>query len=253
LAISKVWINHQTDTVRAQDLTKMPLELLSQLPDFVGKDQFGKKLVLSEFSKGRWTVVFSYPQDFTPICSTEMATFARMQQDFAKRNCSLIGISADSSESHATWVKDIETLSKVKVDFPMIADESGEIIQSLGLALRSLNKDGEKRTKTKVTPSRTLYIVDPEQIVQFVQVMPQNTGRNVTEILRVLDSLQLSVLQSSIGTPAGWTVGSDVVILPDASTEEVSRIRKIAGKLNSPFPYLRFAPLNPLRKEGEVA
>jgi alkyl hydroperoxide reductase subunit AhpC len=234
---------------------KMPLELLSKLPNFGGKDQLGQAFDFYSFSGEKWCVVWSYPHDFTPVCSTEMAAFAAFQDEFERRNCKLVAVSTDSFESHARWLLDIASLSKAEVRFPVIADESNLIVRDLGFSVRVRDEISStaKRLREKEVTSRCLYILDSNKTIQFVQVMPFNTGRDLNEIFRVLDSLQLSVLQEFVATPADWKVGNEVVILPNATEEDLTRIHGLSESLRSPFPYLRFAPLKPLvAEETEV-
>jgi alkyl hydroperoxide reductase subunit AhpC len=223
----------------------MPLDLFSTLPSVEGKDQHGIAFDFKSHCKGRWAVIFSYPADFTPVCSTEMIAFSKLQPEFERRNCRIVGISPDSSESHARWLKDVESLSQSEVIFPVVADVDGIAIKTLKMSA-VLRANESKRTKTEIT-TRCLYIVDSEDIVQFVQVMPQNTGRDLAEILRVLDSVQLSTLRQVIATPADWQIGSEVVILPHATEDDVKN--QLDGSMTRTlFPYLRFAQL----KQEEV-
>ena len=216
---------------------KMVLEFLDELPTFCGRDQDGTDVKIEDDIAESWYVIFSYPADFTPICTTEISEFARAQEQFAKRNCRIIGISSDSIDSHRAWISDIQTLSNAEIKFPIIADEDGSVLSSLGLLMHSRSGNRTKRARA-VSPLRGLYIIDPERRVQFVQIMPQSTGRNLSEIIRVLDSLQLSRMQRHLGTPAGWEKGQDAVLLSGET------IQNEEGKPNasehSVFTYLKF-------------
>jgi len=221
----------------------MPLDILSPLPRFSGLDQNNKLVDAFDYSQGKWLIIFTYPADFTPVCSTEMVSFSKSQVEFEKRNSRLLGCSRDSVSSHARWLKDIKTISGIPVNFPVIADEDGEIVEKLRCVVPGHRSgSNEKRQKLDMV-TRSLYIVDPNHTIQYVQVMPQNTGRDLSEILRVLDSVQLSTLREVVATPADWRAGHDVVLLPDAKESDVQLKLENAVNKSTRFPYLRFVQL----------
>ena len=222
----------------------MPLNILSECPSFSAKTQEGADFNFEEYASGSWVVLFSYPSDFTPVCSTEMADFARNHVEFKKRNCKVVGISTDSSESHLRWLDDVRKLGKHDVDFPVLSDETGEALDVLGLLqVQTANRETSKRTCGVISAVRGLYILNPAMTVQYVQIMPPAAGRNLHEIIRVLDAVQLSTLQN-IATPAGWQAGQDVVLLPEASdSSKEATLQKINGPVNVVFPYLKFVQL----------
>lgn len=223
----------------------MPLELYSQVPEFEGKTQDGSSFESCiTLRDGSWTVLFSYPSDFTPICSTEISAFAQLQQEFEKRNCNLVALSTDSVQSHADWIKDVEAMTKntVKVTFPIVADEDGKILDSLKMRVHAPPPKSEqdqqqaKRSKNNLITTRTTYIIDPNGIICYVAVNPTNAGRNIEDLIRVLDGIQLANMKETLGTPANWRVGQDVVLLPNA--EHGNGTRPVVTKRY--FPYLEF-------------
>jgi len=218
----------------------MPLGIYSEVPNFALCELDSVEIDFREFNEGSWVVLFSYPSDFTPICSTEILELARNREEFARRNCKVIGISMDSRESHQSWIKDLQRVSNVKIDFPLVADERAEVLRLLGLSIEKEANHSTKRRKVSQGPVRGLYIIDPHGSVEYVQIMPHSTGRSVSEILRVLDSLQLSSLRTFLGTPAEWQSGHNAVLLSDSVDEkEVGEI----GAIQSVFPYLKFIQL----------
>jgi len=230
-----------------QFLPKMVLNVLARCPEFTGRSHEGTDVAFVEHAKDSWVVIFSYPSDFTPICTTEILQFAQNQMEFERRGCRLIGISLDSAESHKRWLSDIQTISKIEVKFPVIADENECVLRALELLLETGITEPflrEKKGRNRGIPSRGLYIVDPDGIVQYVQIMPHSAGRNITEILRVLDALQFSRLQNSLGTPAGWQSGQDAVLL-STGQEEGGLQEQYGDKITERviFPYLRFVHL----------
>ena len=227
----------------------MPLTILSECPSFEAKTQDGAPFEFKSFANGSWVVLFSYPADFTPVCSTEMADFAKNHSEFKNRNCKVVGISSDSVESHKRWLEDVKKLSKHEIDFPVLSDENGEALTTLGLTYVEKMKSGleepTKRQRNVVNPVRGLYIISPSMAIQYVQIMPPSAGRNLDEVLRVLDAVQLSALQN-IATPAGWHTGQDVVLLPDNAKANEDKSREganVSGKVKVVFPYLKFVQL----------
>ena len=187
---------------------------------------------LNAFCRGHYTLIFSYPQDSTPICTSEMVDLIRRQQAFQARGCNAVAISNDSKQSHLSWLADIEQIASAQVWFPVLADEHMLLSNALLLA-----------PKNKRITFRTSYLVDPEGHVCYVQQVPQNTGRDFGEILRVLDSCQVNLTLRAVGTPANWQRGDDVVILPNSGGLSPSQVNRLIPKV-APVSYLQYASIS---------
>lgn len=168
------------------------------------------KIEFSEFNKGSWVVLFSHPADFTPVCTTEFSAFAMKQDEFAKRNVKLLGLSIDSVYSHIAWVKDIENTFEVKINFPVIADLSAEVASLYNMIHPPVSD---------VHAIRCVYIIDPKGVIRFVVNYPLGVGRNIGEIIRTIDAIQL-VDKEGIATPANWDIGEEVIIPPPLTMQE---------------------------------
>ena len=211
-----------------------PLLLGDEIPNFSCKTQKGE-IVLHDYITGGWTVLFSYPTDFTPVCTTEFGMLAKLAPEFSARNCKVIGLSIDSVDSHEAWIKDVNETQDTEVEFPIIADEKGEIARSLGMC----PPQAPHAVSGEVTV-RALYIISPQRTVQMKMTYPTNVGRNFYEVLRCLDALQLSEYHQ-VGTPANWKNGEDVLILPHV--DDVAA-KDLFPKGFTPIkPYLRVTPM----------
>jgi alkyl hydroperoxide reductase subunit AhpC len=178
-----------------------------------------------------WCVFFSHPKDFTPVCTTELGEAARLKGDFEKRNVKIIGLSEDGLESHRGWIKDINETSKTKVNFPMIADANGKIAELYGMIHPNAND---------TFTVRSVFIIDPDKKVRLMMTYPASCGRNFAEILRVIDSLQLTTYHS-VATPVNWKPGDDCVIAPSITDPEELK-RKFPKGWKELKPYLRMTP-----------
>jgi len=185
-------------------------------PPFQAESTHGT-IRLEDF-KGNWLILFSHPADFTPVCTTEFIEFAKLHPEFKRRNVELLGLSIDSTYSHIAWVRSIETLFKLNILFPVIAHLNKEVAMLYGLIM-----PGESKTET----SRCVFIIDPNQIVRAMIYYPLTTGRNMDEILRVIDALQTTD-KHGVATPANWRPG-EKVILPSPKTVEGAQERLKAG------------------------
>lgn len=188
-----------------------------------------------EFVGDSWTVLFSHPADFTPVCTTELGAFSTLKDEFSKRNTKLIGLSADPVESHEKWVKDIEEAATQgqKFDFPIIADKDREVAYLYDM----VDEEGFKNlSKGPVFTIRNVFIIDPKKKVRLFMVYPASTGRNTAEVLRVLDALQMTD-RTGLVTPVDWTQGSDVIVPPSVSTEDA---KAKYGDVKEVKSYLRF-------------
>ncbi len=185
-------------------------------PDFEAPTTFGV-LRLSDF-KGSWLVLFSHPADFTPVCTTEFMAFAKIQPDLKKRGVELLGLSVDSITSHIAWARNIEEKTGVKLNFPIIADLNKEVSTKFGMV-----HPGQSKTETV----RCVFIIDPNQVIRLILYYPLSTGRNMDEIIRVIDALQIADA-NKVATPANWRPG-EMVIVPPPQTQEMAEDRMKQG------------------------
>jgi len=206
------------------------LELNGPAPDFQANTTHGP-IRLSEWQKGRWVIFFSHPADFTPVCTTELGLTAKLASEFDKRNVKTIALSVDSAESHQEWIKDINETQAASVGFPILADGDRKVS-----ALYDMIHPNASETFTV----RSLFVIDPKKKVRLIITYPASTGRNFDEVLRVIDSLQLTD-SHSVATPGNWKQGDDVVIVPSLKDEEVIR-QKFPKGYKALRPYLRLTP-----------
>lgn len=208
------------------------VEVGDEAPDFKANTQIGE-ISFHDYITGGWTIFFSHPSDFTPVCTTEFGMLAKLQDEYDARNCKIIGLSIDSVASHEAWIRDVNETQDTKVTFPVIADEGAKVADLFGMA---------KKTKAgkNIITNRTLLIIDPQRQVQLRMTYPSNTGRNFYEVIRVLDSLQLTEYHQ-VGTPANWKNGEDVVVLADV-TDEAAKVAFPKG-FTTIKPYLRITPM----------
>jgi alkyl hydroperoxide reductase subunit AhpC len=207
----------------------MSLRLGDKAPDFQAKTSAGK-IDFYEYLGDSWGVLFSHPGDYTPVCTTELGKTASLKDEFDKRNVKVIALSVDSVEQHQGWINDINETQNVEVTFPIIADESREISEAYDMIHPNASVNAT---------IRSLFIIDPNKIVKLIISYPASTGRNFQEILRVIDSLQLTAY-NSVATPADWKDGEDVVVLPSIKTEDIAA--KFPKGFTEVKPYLRMTP-----------
>jgi len=169
--------------------------------------------------KGSWLILFSHPADFTPVCTTEFIEFAKLHPEFTRRNVELLGLSIDSTYSHIAWVRSIEALFKVTIPFPVIADLNKDVATLYGMIM-----PGESKTET----SRCVFVIDPNQIIRAMIYYPLTTGRNMDEILRVIDALQTTD-KHGVATPANWRPGDDVIVPPPKTVEGAAERMQMPG------------------------
>ncbi|EPQ61802.1 Bgt-2635 [Blumeria graminis f. sp. tritici] len=216
------------------------LRLGSIAPNFQAETTQGT-IDFHEFIGNSWVILFSHPEDYTPICTTELGAFAKLEPEFTKRNVKLIGLSANTVESHGGWIKDIEEISCCKLNFPIIGDKDRKI----SYAYDMLDHQDVTNVDSKgiAFTIRSVFVIDPNKVIRLILSYPASTGRNTAEILRVIDSLQTGD-RHRINTPINWIPGDDVVVHPSLTDEEAqSRF----PELRIVKPYLRFTPL-PLEK-----
>ena len=207
----------------------MTLQLGDTAPDFTAETTEGG-LSFHKWLGDQWGVLFSHPKDFTPVCTTELGETARLKEDFARRNAKIIGLSVDPVDSHRRWEADIEETQGQRVNFPIIADPEHAVADLYGMI---------HPNASDTTTVRSVYVIDPNKKVRLTITYPASTGRNFNEILRVLDSLQLTD-NYSVSTPVNWAAGDDVIISPALSDDE-ARERFPKG-FTTLKPYLRVTP-----------
>lgn len=208
----------------------MTLRLGDTAPDFEQDSTIGK-IRFHEWIGDSWAVLFSHPADYTPVCTTELGLTAKLKSDFDKRNVKAIGLSVDSAEKHAGWIKDIEETQNCSVDFPIIADLDKKVA-----TLYDMIHPNQSDTVTV----RSLFIIDPKKKVRLIISYPLSTGRNFDEVLRVIDALQLTD-KYTVATPGNWKNGDDVIIPLTIKDEEVIK-QKFPKGYKAPRPYLRITP-----------
>ena len=216
----------------------MSLRLGDIAPNFTADTTQGT-INFHEWIGDGWAILFSHPKDFTPVCTTELGTMARMQPEFTKRNCKIIGISVDPVESHLKWEKDIEETQGATVNYPMIGDPNLEIAKLYDMLPASETGTSDGRTAATNQTVRSVFIVGPDKKIKLQLTYPMTTGRNFNEILRVLDSMQLTA-SHKVATPANWEKGEDVIIVTSVSNEETATIYPDGWKTVK--PYLRIVP-----------
>jgi alkyl hydroperoxide reductase subunit AhpC len=208
----------------------MSLRLGDTAPDFVQESSEGT-IRFHEWLGDSWGVLFSHPADFTPVCTTELGLTAKLKDEFAKRNVKVIALSVDPVESHKKWIEDINDTQKTKVNFPIIADGDRKVS-----TLYDMIHPNASATATV----RSLFIIDPKKVIRLIITYPASTGRNFDEVLRVIDSLQLTEYHS-VATPGNWKNGEDVVIVPSLQDPEVIK-QKFPKGYKMLRPYLRMTP-----------
>lgn len=208
----------------------MSLRLGDVAPNFTAQTTEGE-IDFYEYLGNHWGILFSHPADYTPVCTTELGRTALLKEEFAKRNVKVLAVSVDPLEKHKGWVNDINETQNCTVDFPIIADESREVAE-----LYDMIHPNASATATV----RSLFVIAPDKTVKLMIIYPASTGRNFFEVLRVVDSLQLTS-KHSLATPANWQQGEDAIVVPAVSTEDA--IKKFPKGVKVVKPYLRYTPV----------
>ena len=216
----------------------MALRIGDVAPDFTAETTEGR-ISFHEWLGDSWGVLFSHPKDFTPVCTTELGAMARMKPEFDKRNTKIIGLSVDPVDNHARWAIDIQESQGFAPNFPMIGDTTLDIAKMYDMLPASTEGTCEGRTAMTNQTVRTVYVVGPDKKVKLMIVYPMTTGRNFHEILRVIDSLQLTA-NHKVATPANWEPGEDVIIAGSVSDDDARKVYPQGWR--APRPYLRFVP-----------
>src|ERR1700730_6544839 len=217
---------------------KMALRLGDIAPDFTADTTQGP-IRFHEWIGDGWAVLFSHPKDFTPVCTTELGAMAQLQPEFAKRNAKILAVSVDPVSDHVKWQSDIEETQGAKVNYPMIGDPQLKIAKLYGMLPAAAGETSEGRTPNDNATVRTVFVVGPDKKIKLQLSYPMSTGRNFDEILRVIDSMQLTA-KHKVATPVNWKNGDEVIILPSVSNEEAQQ--KYPGGWKARKPYLRIVP-----------
>ena len=216
----------------------MALHIGDDAPDFTSETTEGS-INFHEWIGAGWVILFSHPKDFTPVCTTELGYAAQLKPDFEKRNCKIIGLSVDSVDDHAEWSKDIEETQGHAVNYPLIGDTDLKIAKLYDMLQPNASGEAKDRTPADNQTVRSVFIIGPDKKVKAMLTYPMSTGRNFDEILRILDSCQLTA-KHKVATPVNWKQGEDVIIVPAVSDDEAKE--KYPDGWVSPKPYIRIVP-----------
>ena len=216
----------------------MTLKINSMAPDFTANTQEGN-ISFHEWLGDNWGVLFSHPKDFTPVCTTELGTLAKMKPEFDARNVKVIGLSVDPVSDHIKWLEDIKDVTGSKPNYPIIADERLEVAKLYNMLEDDAGVESMGRTAVDNQTVRTVFIIRPDKRIGLFLTYPMATGRNFNEILRAIDSMQLTVTHK-VATPANWNKGEDVIIVPAVKDEEAKKLYPNGWKTLK--PYLRKVP-----------
>ncbi|MBL0371536.1 peroxiredoxin [Rhizobium sp. KVB221] len=216
----------------------MALALNDIAPDFEAETTEGK-IRFHEWVGDSWAVLFSHPKDFTPVCTTELGYMARIKPEFDKRGVKIIGLSVDPLDRHSGWAGDIEETQGFAPNFPMIADGDFNVSKLYGMLPAAVSGDPTQRTPADNQTVRNVFVVGPDKKVKLILIYPMTTGRNFDEVLRVIDSLQLTA-KHRVATPVNWKHGDDVIIAGSVSDEEAKKLYPQGW--SAPKPYIRIVP-----------
>lgn len=219
-------------------MANAPLTIGTVVPDFEADTTEGK-IKFHDWIGDSWAVLFSHPKDFTPVCTTELGYMARIKPEFDKRNVKIIGLSVDPVASHAKWADDIKETQGHAVNYPMIGDPTLAVSKAYGMLPAEAGDSCDGRTAADNQTVRNVYVIGPDKKVKLVLMYPMTTGRNFDEILRVIDSLQLTA-KHRVATPVNWKHGEDVIIAGSVSDDEAKTIYPNGWK--APKPYIRIVP-----------
>jgi len=216
----------------------MSLRINDTAPDFTAETTQGT-IHFHEWIGDAWAILFSHPKDFTPVCTTELGYMAGLQPEFEKRNCKIIGLSVDPVTNHGRWAADIAETQGHVVKYPMIGDPELIVAKLYGMLPAESGSASEGRTAADNATVRTVFMIAPDKKIRLMLIYPMSTGRNFDEVLRVLDSMQLTA-RLKVATPVNWKPGDDVIILPSVSDAEAKE--KYPDGWKAPKPYLRIVP-----------
>ena len=216
----------------------MSLRINAEAPNFTAETTQGP-ITFHDWIGNGWAILFSHPKDFTPVCTTELGYMARLQPEFAKRNTKVLGLSVDPVDNHKRWSKDIEETQGYAVNYPMIGDPQLKVAKLYDMLPEGAGETSEGRTAADNATVRSVFIIGPDKKIKAMLTYPMSSGRNFDEVLRLLDSCQLTA-KHQVATPVNWKSGEDVIIVPSVSDEQAKQ--KYPNGWKAPKPYLRIVP-----------
>ena len=216
----------------------MTMAIGAEAPDFEADTTQGR-IKFHDWIGDSWAVLFSHPKDFTPVCTTELGYMAKIQPEFEKRNVKIIGLSVDATTDHERWASDIEETQGSRPNYPIIGDADFNVSKLYGMLPASTSGDAKSRTPADNQTVRNVFVIGPDKTIKLILVYPMTTGRNFDEVLRVIDSLQLTA-NHKVATPVNWQPGEDVIISGSVSDDEARE--KYPDGWESPKPYIRIVP-----------
>jgi len=216
----------------------MPLRINDEAPNFTAETTEGS-IDFHDWIGDGWAILFSHPKDFTPVCTTELGYMARLKPEFDKRNCKIIGLSVDGVRDHAAWSKDIEQSQGHAPNYPLIGDPGLEIAKLYDMLPAEEGTSSQGRTAADNATVRTVFLIGPDKKIKLSLTYPMSTGRNFDEVLRVLDSCQLTA-KHKVATPVNWQRGENVIIVPAVSDDDAKK--QYPDGWDAPLPYLRYVP-----------
>jgi len=216
----------------------MTLRINGEAPNFVAETTEGK-IDFHQWIGSGWAILFSHPKDFTPVCTTELGTLARLKPEFDKRNCKVIGLSVDPVDDHKRWAKDIEETQGAALNYPLIGDTELAVAKAYDMLPEAVGDSSQGRTAADNQTVRSVFIIGPDKKIKAMLVYPMSSGRNFEEVLRLVDSCQLTATHK-VATPANWKQGGEVIIVPSVSDADA----KVAfpNGWRAPKPYMRIVP-----------
>jgi thioredoxin-dependent peroxiredoxin len=216
----------------------MALQIGDVAPDFVAESTEGR-IRFHDWGGNSWVVLFSHPKDFTPVCTTELGYVPKIKPEFDRRNTKIIGLSVDAVQDHSRWASDIRETQGVAPNYPIIGDATLEVAKLYGMLPASASGDVAKRTPADNQTVRNVFVIGPDKKIKLILVYPMTTGRNFDEVIRVIDSLQLTATHR-VATPVNWKQGEDVIIAGSVSDDEAKKLYPQGWR--APRPYLRIVP-----------
>jgi alkyl hydroperoxide reductase subunit AhpC len=213
----------------------MALRIGDEAPNFTAQTTEGP-IDFHQWIGNQWAILFSHPKDFTPVCTTELGYMARIKPEFERRNTKIIGLSVDSVEDHTRWAKDIQETQGAAPNFPIIADSDFKVSKLYDMLPAPVSGDARARTPAENQSVRTVFLIGPDKRIKLFLMYPMTTGRNFNEVLRVLDSIQLTA-KYKVATPVNWKQGEDVIIAGSVSDEDAKK--QYPGGWKAPKPYIR--------------
>ena len=216
----------------------MALRINDEVPDFTADTTEGE-IAFHDWIGDGWAILFSHPKDFTPVCTTELGYMAGLQPRFAERNCKVLGLSVDPVDNHKAWARDIEETQGHAVNYPLIGDPTLAIAKQFDMLPAAAGDSSEGRTPADNATVRSVFVIGPDKKIKAMLTYPMSTGRNFDEVLRLVDSCQLTA-EHQVATPVNWKQGEDVIIVPTVSDEQAKE--KFPEGWEAPKPYLRIVP-----------